>query len=104
MILFWKPCGRPVNIHKLKNGQHVEGYYKRRFDTFWKKIPYAEISIKEYPGYKEWTIMDILIPGNGGAIRMGINYGGDETKDESSYRFRLYDGFRYAKPRKRRFP
>ena len=102
-MIFWKPSGMPVNICLLRHGQHVEGHYKGRFDTMWKKIKHAEIRIKPY-GDHDWTIMDILIPGTGGAIRMGTFYGKDGWSDDSNYSFKLYDGLRYTKTRRRRFP
>lgn len=106
MNIFWKPKGMPVRLQALKDGQHVEGYYKGRFDSLWRRTKDAVIRIeqKNEMGYRDNYVqkrMYILIRGDLGKKSVGRWYGEDFLED-SDYRFRLYDGCRYTKPRRRR--
>lgn len=100
MSLFWKPSGMPVILHELKNGQHVEGYYKDTWSSqiFWRKVTHARVSVEDYKDYKS---VYIFMPG-GKKKRIGQLYNGGTWYQDRDYSWRLYDGFRYSKPSRRR--
>lgn len=105
-MIFWRPKGRRLSIYDLKDGMHVEGYYKHQFDSMWKKMKEGTVSIKPYSRERDygWTIVEILVRGQMSPMRVGINYGKDEPFRDGSTQVRLYDGLVYTKRRKRRFP